>query len=123
MLINRVLVVDDVPGTADSIAYILNKAGYDARAAKDGRAALELAEIMKPDAVMLDIALPDMSGYELARRLRESGLKPAPFIIAASGRSIQEHDESDEKSQIDEYLEKPVDFKKLKALLAAELRA
>jgi DNA-binding response OmpR family regulator len=123
MYINRVLVVDDVPGVADSIAYILNKAGYDARAARDGKTSLEMAEAMKPDMVVLDISLPDMSGYELARRLRQSGQKPAPFIIAASGRSVEEHEESDERFLIDEYLEKPVDLKKLKSLLAAKLRA
>ncbi|MBN1983460.1 MAG: MEDS domain-containing protein, partial [Chitinivibrionales bacterium] len=63
----RILVVDDIPGVAEFIAIILRKAGHRVEAAEDGTTAIRVASELKPEIVVLDIKLPDMDGYELAR--------------------------------------------------------
>ena len=82
----RVLVVDDDPDTVGSIALLLRLRGYDVRAAGGGEAALTSAQADWPDVVLLDLAMPHMDGYEVARRLRGLAVnKAVPFIIAVSG--------------------------------------
>lgn len=119
----RVLVVDDVPGVAETVAYILAKEGYEVRAAMDGISTLDLARTFEPDAVLIDIELPDINGYDLAGRIRQLGLKRMPYLIITSGHSLRQHGESEGFDLVDEYLEKPLDFKKLKQVLAAGLNA
>ncbi len=114
----RILIVDDDPGIADIIADVLREPGKTVRAAEDGMAAIRLAEELKPDIVLLDIKLPDMDGYELARRIRKLSDGSAPFIIATSGYTPER--ESKEE-MFDEYLIKPIDFTRLKELIATRL--
>src|SRR4051812_25487406 len=89
----RVLVVEDEPDTAASLAFLLKLQGYQAEAVGDGLAALEAARVTPPDVVLLDIGLPAMDGYELARRLRDEHLFKRPLLIAISGYG----DESDRR--------------------------
>jgi CheY-like chemotaxis protein len=65
----RVLVVDDCPDTVTSLQLLLRSWGHEARVATDGLTALDLADAFRPDVVVLDIALPGMDGYEVAKRL------------------------------------------------------
>jgi CheY-like chemotaxis protein len=80
-----VLVVDDNVDGAEMLATLLGAKGYDARIAHDGPAGLAVADTFRPDVALLDIGLPVMDGYELARRLREldAGVK----LIAVTGYS------------------------------------
>src|SRR5439155_24286758 len=64
----RVLVVDDNKDSAESIALLLQMRGHEVRTALDGRSALEMARLYRPDAVLLDIGLPNMDGYEVAKQ-------------------------------------------------------
>src|SRR5690349_17162727 len=66
----RILVVDDFPDSASSLALALRWAGFQARAASDGQSALAIVEAWRPDVAILELALPGMDGFELARRLR-----------------------------------------------------
>jgi len=66
----RVLIADDVRDSADTVALLLAEKGYDARAVYDGNAVVELAEKWQPHCAVLDLSLPGMSGFDLARHLR-----------------------------------------------------
>ena len=70
---HRVLVVDDEPHIADALTVALRHVGYDARAAYDGTSALASAEAWSPDLLLLDVMLPDMSGYDVCRQLVLTG--------------------------------------------------
>lgn len=76
----RVLVVDDNRDSADALAEILRQMGHNAEAAHSGSDALVRVERFSPDLFLLDLALPDIDGYELARRLRRVAHKDARFV-------------------------------------------
>ena len=81
----RVMVVDDSRDAADSLQLLLKDMGQDARAVYDGPSALRLAESFKPELVFLDIAMPEMSGYQVARALLATTPSPAPVLVAVTG--------------------------------------
>ncbi len=80
---NRVLVVDDNDDAAELLELGLTNAGYAVRTASDARSALAVADEFDPEIALLDIGLPDMDGYELGRRLRDSHL--ALQLVALTG--------------------------------------
>lgn len=111
---SRVLVVDDFPDTADVMAMYLTRAGYEVRAAYCGADAIEAARWFEPDLAIIDIRLPDMSGYDVARRLRaDAGERPLR-LIALSGRA--DPDLAIE-ARFDEVLCKPVSGHELHRLI------
>ncbi|KQV81276.1 response regulator [Rhizobacter sp. Root1221] len=81
----RILVVDDNPDAADAVAVLLEIEGHEVHTAHSGRAALAEARTWGPDTMVLDIGLPDMDGYELARQVMALRMEPAPLLIALSG--------------------------------------
>jgi len=87
----RVLVVDDHVDTADVMQMFLAHAGYTARAAYSGGEALALERQYAPDLAILDIRLPDMDGYELARRLRAAAGARSLWLIGLSGYAAPNH--------------------------------
>ena len=111
-----ILVVDDHPDTADTLAAILTAAGHQVEVAYSGLSALAAAEQLRPDAILLDLDLPRISGYEVARRLRaQSGLR-ATLLIALSGH---EGDEASARAAgFDQYLRKPIALRALERALA-----
>jgi CheY-like chemotaxis protein len=110
-----VLLVEDEPLCASLLARLVDGFGHEVRVAPDGPSALERAEREPPDVVLLDIGLPGMDGYEVARRLcGHSGRKP-PLIIALSGCADDE--ERREAAGIDVHVLKPVDPDALDRLL------
>jgi DNA-binding response OmpR family regulator len=68
----RILAVDDEPNILLSLEYILEAEGYDVKVARDGEEALQLAEELRPDLILLDVAMPRMDGYDVCRQLRQS---------------------------------------------------
>jgi CheY-like chemotaxis protein len=117
----RVLLVDDHIDTVESFAFLIKSWGHDVRVAHDGPRALEQARQHRPDVVLLDLAMPGMDGYELARRLREEvGLSEAA-LIAISGYGQAEYRQRSQKAGMSHHLLKPVDPSFLRDLLA-ELR-
>lgn len=104
-----VLVVDDSPDTADSTAEFLALCGYAARVAYGGEEALRAVDEDPPDVVLLDLGMPAMSGWELARRLgnRQSGSRPV--LIAVSGYGDAAARRRSAGAGIDLHLVKPVD--------------
>jgi signal transduction histidine kinase/DNA-binding response OmpR family regulator len=115
----RVLVVDDLVASAESLEALLAIHGYIVKCATDGESALRVAAEMKPDVVVLDIGLPDMTGYELARYLRQGSDCPAALMIALSGYGQEENIRQAMEAGVDHYLVKPADPSALLELLAA----
>lgn len=85
MMPRRILVVDDNADAADALALLLEIEGNDVRTAHSGLAALAEARTWMPDAMVLDIGLPDMDGCELARKMLAMSMTRAPLMIALSG--------------------------------------
>jgi signal transduction histidine kinase/DNA-binding response OmpR family regulator len=115
----RVLVVDDNTDAADSLAMLLRLAGHEVEVAHDGPTALAVAEEQKPDMLLLDIGLPGMDGYEVARRLRARvDLKPA-LLVALTGYGQEEDLRRSREAGFDRHLIKPADLPALTELFAS----
>ena len=106
---HRLVIVDDNPDSAESMRVMFRLLGYDARVASDGGSVVELAASFRPDAVLLDIGLPDIDGYEVARRLRADPRTSDVLIIAITGFAREEDIRRSDRAGIDEHLVKPVD--------------
>jgi PAS domain S-box-containing protein len=115
---SRVLVVDDNLDAAASLARFLKLLGHDVRTAHDGPSALELARVHRPQIVVLDIGLPGMDGYEVARRLRMEEYGEGAVVIAASGYGKAEDRARSRAAGFDHHLVKPVDLDLLTGLFA-----
>ena len=106
----RILVVDDNEDAATSLALLLQHAGHDVRETRDAQSALELAGRFAPDVVLLDIGLPDMDGWELARALRAQSVGGDLKLIAISGYGQNTDRRRSLEAGIDRHLTKPVDY-------------
>jgi signal transduction histidine kinase len=114
----RVLVVDDNRDLAESLAMVLRLWGHDVRVAYDGRAALEAARAQPPEVVFLDIGLPHLDGFEVARRMREHPELKGARIVAVTGYGCDEDRKRSQEAGFDVHLTKPVDPSDLHLLLA-----
>ena len=115
----RILVVDDNADAADSLGVLLGIWGHDVEIAHNGIAALQVARKFDPELVFLDIGLPEMNGYEVARRLREeAGLARAKFI-ALSGYGTERDQRRSKEAGFDLHLVKPVDPRSLSSVIAS----
>jgi signal transduction histidine kinase len=114
----RILVVDDNRDSADSSAVWLKLLGADVRLTYDGPSALEAVDSYRPDVVLLDIGLPGMDGYEVARRIRERPELAHVTLIAITGWGQAEDRARTRAAGFQHHLVKPADPTKLQALLA-----
>src|SRR3954471_13870213 len=103
----KILVVDDNRDTATSCARLLKGMGHEVQTAFDGLAALEAARSFKPQTILLDIGLPGMNGYEVAKTLRNEGFE-SEVIVAVSGYGQPEDRERSREAGFDDHLVKPV---------------
>jgi CheY-like chemotaxis protein len=114
----RVLVVDDNADAAVTLSWLLREHGYTVEVAHDGPAGLKTAQSFKPDILLLDIGLPGMDGYELARRLRSDGFESS-LMIAISGYAHEADIERSRAAGFDRHFAKPVDIDQLVQSLAS----
>ena len=114
----RVLVVDDNEDTARTVALILRGAGHEVRLAHSGQQALETASNFRPAAVILDLGLPGMDGYEVARRMRENPKLAGVLLIAVSGYAQESDRRRSKEAGVDLHLAKPVEPDKIEEILA-----
>ena len=114
----RVLLVDDNLDVAVMLATLLRGDGHEVEVAHDGPAALEAAKAWKPAVVLLDIGLPAMDGYQVARKLREREGGDQLLIIAITGYGQEPDRQKAKDAGFDHYLVKPVPMAKLRELLA-----
>jgi PAS domain S-box-containing protein len=115
----RVLIVDDNEDAAALLADILGEIGYDCTVAYDGPRALEIAKHASFDSVLLDIGLPAMDGYEVARHLREMPGGSAVKLVAITGYGQYDDKQRSLDAGFDHHLVKPVDISQLTGLLQA----
>jgi len=113
----RVLVVDDNRDAADSLGKLLNLAGAEARAVYNGFAALDVLPSYQPAVLLVDIGMPDMDGYELARRVRQLPDCGDLTLIALTGWGQAEDRQRSQAAGFDFHLTKPADFSTLRNLL------
>jgi CheY-like chemotaxis protein len=119
----RVLVVDDGIGAAKMLQLLVSKLGlHQVEVAHDGPSALETAQRFVPDLVLLDIGLPRMDGYEVARRLRETQGNDGPTLVAVTGFCQEEDRRRSEEAGFNDHVVKPIDLDTLKKLLACPKR-
>jgi CheY-like chemotaxis protein len=116
----RVLVVEDQADTRKLLLFLLKLAGYEARAAPDGPSGLSEALSWRPDAVVADIGLPGMDGWELGEHLR-THLGEGLFLVAVTGYAAAEDRERSRRAGFDHHLRKPADPATLLGLLAGAL--
>jgi CheY-like chemotaxis protein len=116
---HRILVVDDNRDSAGSLATLLRLVGNDVRTAHDGPRALEAAAVYHPDLVLLDIGLPGLNGYEVARRLRAEPNHHRVVLVALTGYGGEEDRRRSLAAGFDHHMVKPIDFDALRALLAS----
>jgi len=114
----RVLVVDDDPAVAESMVVFLELDGHQVRSAASGIDALPLLEEFQPQVVLLDLGLPGLDGYEVARRMRATPAGAGVKLVAVSGYGNEEAKERSRLAGFDRHLIKPVDPSELCALLA-----
>ncbi|GAB5095581.1 PAS domain-containing protein [Caballeronia sp. LP006] len=114
----RILVVDDNRDAADSLAMLCESEGHKARVAYSSAEALDAAPPFHPDVALLDIGLPDIDGYELARRLRRKGER-APMLIAITGYGQAEDRLRAQSAGFDYHFVKPVNVDSLLKLLSS----
>jgi CheY-like chemotaxis protein len=113
----RVLVADDCRDTADLFTTLVAAWGHEGDAAYDGAAALEKAEALRPDVVLLDLAMPGLGGAEVARRLRAGG-DDCPWLVAVTGLHPSKLPRED-AAPFDWRLSKPVEPGHLRDVLRA----
>ena len=113
----KILVVDDNADSADMVALTLQMSGHEARAAYSGQAALQIVVEYQPDFVLLDIGMPEMNGYEVARRLRQLAPTKNAWLIAITGYGQDTDRQLTQEAGFDYHLVKPIDPDKLEEVL------
>lgn len=114
----RILVVDDNVDAAESIAMLLSLDGHEVRSVHSGQEALDAVRPFEPDVVLLDIGLPGMDGYEVARRLRSEPNASNMQLIAITGYGQQEDRDRTRAAGFDRHLVKPVEPEALMSMLS-----
>ena len=116
---NRILIIEDEPGLAESVRYALDSEGFDVMVAAGGVTGLEMAKSARPDLVLLDLMLPELSGLDVCRQIRSSSDVPIIMLTAKDS-------ESDKVSGLelgaDDYMTKPFSMRELIARVRAHLR-
>jgi CheY-like chemotaxis protein len=114
---SRILIVDDNLDAANGLARLLKLLGHEIQTVHDGPQAITEALSFRPEYVLLDIGLPGMDGYKVARRLREEGLYDA-VIVAISGYGQEEDRRRSKEAGFNHHLVKPVDYTTLVSIIA-----
>lgn len=115
----QVLVVDDNEDAADTLGKLLELLGAEVRTATDGIGALELLKQFQPDLVLLDIGMPEMDGYEVARRIREHNSASGVRLVALTGWGQNEDRQRSLEAGFNDHLIKPLSMEDLRKVVAS----
>jgi two-component system, OmpR family, response regulator len=118
----RVLLVDDNSDATEPLSLLLQARGHETRVATDGVQAISLADEFRPQCVLLDLGLPRMDGYEVARRLRERPYGADVVIVALTGWTGREVRTRAAAAGFDYHLVKPVNWEELEKIVRARTR-
>ncbi|MEZ4416659.1 MAG: response regulator [Gemmatimonadota bacterium] len=113
----RVLLIDDSADILEAHALLLEVHGYEVRTARDGRSAMEVAPAFRPHAVLLDLGLPDQSGFDVFDRLRALPDLAETVFVAFSGRADPDDRTRSLEAGFHEHLVKPASLAAIKAAL------
>jgi CheY-like chemotaxis protein len=120
--VRRVLIVDDVKDNADSLAALLKALGHQVHAVYDGAAAIEVANTVRPEVVLLDLGMPGMDGFEVCRQLRRQSWGKTTLIVALTGWGQEGDRVRTEDAGFDHHIIKPAELNRLTRLLHAANR-
>ncbi len=115
----RVLVADDNKDAADALAMLLELSGHDVKVVHDGNSALSVARTFRPDVALIDIGMPDLSGYEVAQRLRREPWGVSMYLVALTGWGRDDDRQQAKVAGFDKHITKPVDPLYLDDIFAA----
>ena len=115
----RMVLVEDNSDSAEMLKFLLEDAGYEVSIAYDGKAGLELIESTKPDIAIIDIGLPIMTGYEIAKNIKQNFISGSIFLIALTGYGQKEDREAALEAGFHEHLVKPLDPERLNEVLTS----
>lgn len=113
-----IIVIDDNQDAADVLGMLLRVLGHRVHVAHDGGAALEQIDTLHPDLIFLDLGMPHMDGYEVARRVRQDTRLAETRIIAVTGYADQRRREQAAEAGFDDYLIKPTTVADLEAVIS-----
>ncbi len=113
----RVLVVDDNVDSAETLAMLLEASGHDVQTAYNGQSGLEAALEYQPDMMLLDIGLPELNGYEVARRIRQHPLLKHMVLVAMTGYGQEKDRQYSREAGFDHHLVKPANFDEVLRIL------
>jgi CheY-like chemotaxis protein/anti-sigma regulatory factor (Ser/Thr protein kinase) len=115
---SRILVVDDLMASAETLMTLLEMEGFEVKIANEGMAALRIAEDFRPDVVLLDIGLPGMNGFEVAHQLRNQPASRDALLIALTGYGEAESRNRSAEAGFDFHMVKPADVNLLLSMIA-----
>ena len=114
---HRILVADDNRDSAETMAMLLQPSGHTVRVAFDGPWALPAVREFQPELVLLDLGLPGLTGYEVAKKVQEMTLAHRPMLVAMTGYGQQGDRQRTRAAGFDHHLVKPVDLEMLQQIL------
>jgi PAS domain S-box-containing protein len=115
----RVLIADDAPDGAAALAMVLERRGHEVHVARDGLEALKLAEQVRPEIAFLDIGMPGLSGYEVARGIRSEAWGRRMMLIAVTGWGQEDDKRKAHAAGFDHHFTKPMDPRRLTSIFAS----
>jgi len=118
----KAVIIEDNPDLQEILLQLLVMLGHDAIGAGDGGSGIAKARAVRPDVILCDIGLPDMSGYDVARIIRSDDDLKQVYLVALSGYAQPEDLEKSCEAGFDRHLAKPVDLETLKNVLAESVR-
>jgi CheY-like chemotaxis protein len=117
----RILVVDDNSDALESLSRMVAHMGNEVRQARDGLEALEIARTFQPDIVLMDLGMPNLNGYDAARRMRQEPWGRELSLVATTGWGQDDDRRRSAEAGFDRHLVKPVDMAALRELLVAPM--
>ena len=119
---HRVLLVDDNADSTEPLSLLLQTRGHETRVSTDGEEAIALADDFRPDCVVLDLGLPRMDGYEVARRLRDRPYGNELVLVALTGWAGKDIRTKAAEAGFDYHLVKPVNWEELERIVESAVR-
>jgi signal transduction histidine kinase/ActR/RegA family two-component response regulator len=116
--VHRILIIDDDPDAADTLSMLLELSGHETQTLNESTEAVATAEAFVPDLILLDIGMPKMDGYSVARSIRQQAWGDKPVLVALTGWGQEEDRRKSREAGFDGHLVKPADYVTLSQLIA-----
>lgn len=114
----RVAIIDDSTDILESLSMVIRVLGHESACCSDGETGLECIQRWRPHLALVDVSLPGLSGFDVARGARALDTAPSPVLVAMTGWSREQDRVKVQEAGFDRHVVKPLDFVQLRALLA-----